>query len=345
MYRDFPVVHRRPNALTLRGACCYVAKRMNPKLRRYLLLFVGILGLAYFFYKFRNAITLEGFRWSIVGESLWHANIPLLLLAVVTTYACFAIRALRWMRFSRAIGETRFWNVYRATLMGFACTFLLGRAGEPVRPVLIARKDSLPIPHMFGVYVLERVFDMAAAIVLAGSALLLFERQGLVGGRDTPIMRVARSTGVRAAGGAAGDRDSWRTFSFTAGHGSGRKLQHETWRTGWREKVAVLLGGIQRRACREFGAGVTWRCCSAKPRCIGMLVIVAYLWNACAGEGNCCALSFAARDSGAGVYAGRICGAAPRRGRWRASGELLVLTLILGIDKEPAATAQSWCGW
>ncbi len=159
---------------------------MRATPRRYLLLLIGILGLGYFFYKFRNAITLEGFRWSIVWESLRHANIPLMALAVVLTYACFAVRAMRWMRFSRVIGETHFWNVYPATLMGFACTFLLGRAGEPVRPVLIARKDSLPIPHMFGVYVLERVFDMAAAIVLAGMALLFFEGRQLKAG---PIHR------------------------------------------------------------------------------------------------------------------------------------------------------------
>jgi len=142
---------------------------MQQQSRRYLLLFVALAALGYFFYKFRNSITLEGFRWGMVGESLRHANLFLLLLGIVTTYFCFALRALRWMRFSRSFGAMRFGNVYPATLMGFTCTFLLGRAGEPVRPVLIARKDSLSIPHMFGVYVLERVFDMASAIVLAGT--------------------------------------------------------------------------------------------------------------------------------------------------------------------------------
>src|ERR1700689_5458616 len=98
---------------------------MRSTSRRYLLLLIGILGLGYFFYKFRNSITLKGFRWAVVGESLRHANIPLLLASIVVIYACFAVRTTRWMRFSRSIGETHFWNVYRATLMGFACTFLL----------------------------------------------------------------------------------------------------------------------------------------------------------------------------------------------------------------------------
>ncbi len=89
----------------------------------------------------------------MVVESLRHARLSLLLLSMVAIYVCYAIRALRWMRFSRALGKTHFWNVYSATLMGFAATFLLGRAGEPVRPVLIARKDSISVPAMFGVYV------------------------------------------------------------------------------------------------------------------------------------------------------------------------------------------------
>lgn len=125
--------------------------------RRIILLVLGALALGYLFYKFRNSITLQGFSWAMVGESLRQARLSLLLLSVVALYACYAIRALRWMRFSRTLGPTHFGNVYGATLMGFSCTFLLGRAGEPIRPVLIGKKDGLSIPRMFGVYVLERV--------------------------------------------------------------------------------------------------------------------------------------------------------------------------------------------
>ena len=79
-------------------------------------------------------------------------------------------------------------EVYDATMMGFTCVFLLGRAGEPVRPVLIARKDSLSVAGMFGVYVLERVADIAAAVVVAILALFLFQRG------HWPAVAVASST-------------------------------------------------------------------------------------------------------------------------------------------------------
>src|SRR6202044_144996 len=121
---------------------------MFQKSRKLLLLLLAILAVGYLFYKFRNSITLEGFHWAMVGRSLRGARIALLVLGVVSIYVCFAIRAIRWMRFSRTLGHTNFWHVYSATLMGFTCTFLLGRAGEPIRPVLIAKKDSIPIPHM-----------------------------------------------------------------------------------------------------------------------------------------------------------------------------------------------------
>ena len=169
---------------------------MRRSLRRYLLLLLAVAALAFFLYKFRNSITIQGFKWSMVAESLRHARIDLLLLGILTIYACFAIRALRWMRFSRAIGKTHFWNVYPATLMGFSCTFLLGRPGEPIRPVLIAKKDSLPVAPMFGVYVLERVSDIAATAVIAGTALLMFERRGLMPGGNDPVMNAARKAGI-----------------------------------------------------------------------------------------------------------------------------------------------------
>ncbi len=128
--------------------------------------------------------------------------------------------------------------------MGFACTFVLGRAGEPIRPVLIARKDSLPIPQMFGVYVLERVFDMAAAVVLAGLSLLFFERQGLSGGQGTTIIRIARSAGIALLLGLVAITAFLVYFRFHGGQWLARKLQHESWRRGWREKVAVLIEGF-----------------------------------------------------------------------------------------------------
>ena len=311
---------------------------MLRRSRRYLLFLFAILALGYFSHKFRNAIALEGFQWGTMLESLHHANAWLLALSIALIYVCFAIRALRWMRFSHTLGRTHFGNVYAATLMGFTCTFLLGRAGEPVRPVLIARKDSISIPGMFGVYVLERVFDMAATIVLAGFSLLFFERSGIAGGANSPVLRVARSAGVVLLAGfivAAG------FLIYFRHHGASwlaRRLQHESWRTGWRKKIAVLLEGFSDglqgiRTWSDLGAlaGYTalhW-----------LLVICVYFWVAHAFGEGLAGLSFA---GAALVLAFTMVGSAaqlPGIGGGAQVATFLALTLIFGIEREPAAVA------
>ena len=120
---------------------------MPRNLLRILLLLVAVVVLGGLGYKFRNSITLQGFQWSMVGDSLRRANVPLLLLSLVTIYACFAIRALRWMRFSRWMGPSKFGGTYAATLMGFTCMFILGRAGEPIRPAVVDAPERSSRPH------------------------------------------------------------------------------------------------------------------------------------------------------------------------------------------------------
>ena len=227
-----PQLQRR-RALTPFRGCCYGFNRMLRQSRKYLVLLLAAVVVAFFVYKFRNSVALQGFRWTMVRDSLRDARLSLLALSIVAIFICYVLRALRWMRFSRTLGKTNFWNVFSATLMGFTATFILGRAGEPVRPVLIAKKDAVSVPAMFGVYVLERVFDMAATVIIAGYSLLAFERSGLIGDEDSPVMKVARSAGALLLVGVIGLAAFLIYFRHHGGEWLGRKLQHEKWRTGW----------------------------------------------------------------------------------------------------------------
>ena len=168
---------------------------MPSQWRKYLTFLIAAVVLAFIVYELEHSGALKNFDWRMVAESVRNANLSLLLLAVVAIYVCYAIRALRWMQFSRILGHTHFWNVYKATLMGFTCLFLLGRPGEPIRPVLIAKKDSLPVVGMFGVFFLERISDIAATAVLAAVALALFQQGGLVNERTAHLLVFARSVG------------------------------------------------------------------------------------------------------------------------------------------------------
>lgn len=317
---------------------------MRRSLRHYLVLLVAVLAVAFFLYKFRNSIAIEGFRWPVVWASLQHARIDLLVLGFVTIYACFAVRALRWIRFQRWLYEARdgaaiakhFWPVYSATLMGFSCNFLLGRAGEPIRPVLIGKKESLPIPAMFGVYVLERISDMAATAVLAGAALLLWKQGGAASSAERFVSE-AQSAGVGLLVLLVAAIAFLIYFRYRGAAWLSTRLQDPKWRRGWREKVAVLLEGFSDglQGIRTWGdlgmllfyTAIHW---------IG--VVYVYLWVAHAFGAGLAQLSFAGALL---VLAFTMVGSAvqlPGVGGGAQLATFLVLTLIFGIKDEPAAT-------
>jgi hypothetical protein len=162
---------------------------MRATLRRAiiaLIILAALIGLAY---QSRHKIHISDFTWRKFIDTVSQANIWLLLLAFVAIYGCYAIRALRWQRFCRYLGNTTFMNTFAGTLMGFSAIFILGRAGEPVRPLLLARKDRLPVASMFGIYFLERICDFAAAAALACLSLLVFPNRLSDAGADMNYVR------------------------------------------------------------------------------------------------------------------------------------------------------------
>jgi glycosyltransferase 2 family protein len=306
--------------------------------RRYLVLVLVVAVLGYFLYRFRGSITLEGFHWQMVRESLRHARISLLLLSLVAIYACYAIRALRWVRFCRWLGTTRFASVYAATLAGFASTVLLGRAAEPVRPVLIARKSSISVPSMFGVYVLERVADMAATALLAGGALLFFEQHGSVGSGNALLLKLARSAGALLLAALVGAIAFLIYFRYHGARWLAKKLEHPRWRRGWRAKVAALLEGFS-DGLRGVRTGGDLAALAGLTAVHWLLVVLVYLWIAHAIGGQLASLSFA---GAALVLAFTLVGSAaqlPGVGGGSQVASFLVFTLMFGVDKEPAAVA------
>jgi uncharacterized protein (TIRG00374 family) len=137
---------------------------------RFVVLAVIALGAVVFY---SSGAIHNGFSWMRLEQAVAKARLSNLILAVVVVFVAFAMRALRWKRFCRSLGACSFMDVYRGTLMGFAGIVLLGRAGEPVRPLLLARQCRFPVASAFGVWFLERLFDLGATAVLLGLSLVL----------------------------------------------------------------------------------------------------------------------------------------------------------------------------
>lgn len=203
---------------------------------------------AFLLYRSRAALHISEFSGARLWDSLRSANYFYLFLGVLTIYACYAVRALRWQKFQAHVGKAHFWNIYSMNLAGFSALFVLGRAAEPVRPLLIARKDKIPIADTFGIYALERILDAACTAALASLGLLLFESSGHLQHEGTAA---AFEKGARTAGTA------FSIFAIVAIaalvylrlHGSAvleRRMEGWLAQHGWRAGIARTILGFSR---------------------------------------------------------------------------------------------------
>jgi uncharacterized protein (TIRG00374 family) len=133
-----------------------------------------------------------------VWASVKAARLEYLLLALVFQVLTFLARAERWQYLLEPLGKTRFWVVFRTTVIGFGASAVLpARAGEVIRPYLLARKEGLNATAAFATIVLERILDLVAVLLLLAAFLLLFD-PGLEA-RDSAVFSAIRFGGLLMA--------------------------------------------------------------------------------------------------------------------------------------------------
>ncbi len=168
---------------------------MRPPVRT-LLIFLLTLGLLAF--SFRNAHVAE------VWAETRRANPSLLLLAVIVTGLTYALRAWRWQSLLAPIGPTRFSAAFRATVIGFAASFILpARAGEVLRPYLLARKEGLNATSAFATIILERLLDLASVLLLFAAFVFTVE-PGVLSADASELARLKFWGGVSACAAVGG---------------------------------------------------------------------------------------------------------------------------------------------
>ena len=289
-------------------------------------------------YRSRHKIHLADFTWSRFIHSVSQANLFLLLIALIGIYGCYAIRAVRWQRFCKYVGPASFVNTYAGTLMGFASIFVLGRAGEPVRPLLLARKDRLPVASMFGIFFLERFCDFSAAAALACLALLVFPSRLSDAGADMNWVDGARQGGILLLVGMVGLIAVLVIYRLHGAAILDRGL--ERWRAagGFQSRVASAITGVSEglQAIRTtsdlvaaiFYTAVHW-----------ILASLIYLWVAKAFGDSF--LHSEMNFSGAMLLlAVTLVGSVlqlPGVGGGAQIASFIGLTKIFGIEQEPAA--------
>jgi len=107
-------------------------------------------------------------------------------------------RALRWAVFLKPLKpRPNFRNLLSATVVGFTAIALFGRAGEFVRPYLIAVKERVPVASQMAAWVLERLFDVLMALLFFAYAMTRVAGRGSHVG---PALAWVLAAGGRASG-------------------------------------------------------------------------------------------------------------------------------------------------
>jgi uncharacterized protein (TIRG00374 family) len=143
---------------------------------------VTLLAIALFAWFLRNSNPAE--VWGHVRA----AKPEYLLLAFVFVVMPFWLRAIRWQCLLTPLGPTRFRNVFRATILGFAALALLpGRVGDVLRPYLIARQEGLSLPATIATIVMERVLDLVSVLTLLAIFVWTVDESSVSPGLMRPI--------------------------------------------------------------------------------------------------------------------------------------------------------------
>jgi hypothetical protein len=311
---------------------------MRASSRKLLPAIIGFGILAFVAYRARGLFHFGDFSGGKLLHALRDANLFLLAISVIAIYSCYALRSLRWQVFQQNLGPSRFWTIYAMTLAGFSAVFLLGRAGEPIRPLLLARKEKLPVSDVFGIYVLERLFDAASTAVIAAIGLLLFQSHAHVGETTNRLQSAAKTTGLVLC---AGVLAAVVMLVYLRLHGSAlleRRLQHVVAAHGWKARFASIILGFARgvQTIRSWGqlalavlySTVHW-----------FLVLLVYFWVSHSFGGKLAAISL---SDAMLVMAFTLVGSAvqvPGVGGGSQAGSIIAYTAIFGVEREPAVAA------
>lgn len=219
------------------------------------------------------AVFLRNADLGRVWASVTAARPDFLLLALAITSGTFVVRAERWQYLLGPLGPTRFSTVFRTTVIGFAASAVLpARAGEVIRPYLLARREGLSATAAFATIVVERILDLIAVLLLMGAFLIWFD-PGLES-RDSAVFRAIRFGGLVMAPVAIG---TLAAMFFMAGHPE----RLHAWVLKAESILPARLAAMIARLARTFAEG--FAVLRSPGRLVAALAWSIVLWIAIAG--------------------------------------------------------------
>jgi len=117
--------------------------------------------------------------WVEVRRAVSNSDPYLLGAAILIISLAYLFRAFRWGALLKPLGAARLADLFAATTIGFSAVFLVGRAGEFVRPVVLSMRDPQVRPSASLVTILvERIYDLTAVALMFAINLIWFRPPG-----------------------------------------------------------------------------------------------------------------------------------------------------------------------
>lgn len=114
--------------------------------------------------------------WVEVRRAVGDSDPYLLGAAVLVISLAYFFRAFRWGALLKPLSAAKFADLFAATTIGFSAVFLIGRAGEFVRPVALSMRDPRVRPSASLVtIVVERIYDLTAVALMFALNLIWFK--------------------------------------------------------------------------------------------------------------------------------------------------------------------------
>ena len=154
------------------------------------------------------AVFFRGLDWPGLVNAFRQSDPVLLSGVVLMAVITYALRAWRWGYLLAPLARVPLMRLFSITNVGFAAGLVIPRAGEVVRPYLVARHHGLKTSAAFASIILERLFDLITVLALFAAYLYVLP---LPAAQKEVPGRALQTAGALAGAGGYGpptERDS-----------------------------------------------------------------------------------------------------------------------------------------
>ena len=156
---------------------------------------VLVLVLGYVVFRMRGV----SFDWHRFAAGFAALDGKWLAVAVGLLYLTYLGRALRWRALMLPVCPApSVPGLVSSTIVGFTAVTIFGRPGELVRPYLISVKEKVSFSSQLAIWLLERLYDLLAVVLLFGFALTQADSHAAIAG--SRLDWVLRTGGYVVAG-------------------------------------------------------------------------------------------------------------------------------------------------